>query len=218
MAAVFSFFIVSVAAIVTVVSFIIGCVALGEAESPWRSTKPMPIRRQKLVWFLVLISSATARYLDLLPALATDTALAATIVAAVAFAIGVLTPVWRERLAWSLVLLMSFALAQFFYSDPDMIRTALVVAIAAVAAFIIGIFWQGKLAWLLVFLISFAIAYWLYWIPALVGDSDLDQYAAWSLLSIVPWFLAGACASSTALLLQHFLRRRKATHDQRSAL
>jgi hypothetical protein len=93
----------------------------------------------------------------------------------------------------------------------------LVAAMAAVVAFIIGFFWRSKLAWLLVLLISFAIAYCLYWFPAWKTGSDLAQHGAWAPICIVPWFLAGAGASSVVLLLvrslQRVLHSRKIKHD-----
>jgi hypothetical protein len=45
------------------------------------------------------------------------------------------------------------------------------------------------------------LAHLIYWAPAWFGPGDRDQFAAWALIFIVPWFLTGAATSFVAVFL-----------------
>ena len=45
------------------------------------------------------------------------------------------------------------------------------------------------------------LAHLIYWAPAWFGPGDRDQFAAWALIFIVPWFLTGALTSFVTVFL-----------------
>src|SRR5947209_7024432 len=65
----------------------------------------------------------------------------------------------------------------------------------------------GRQAWLLPLAAPFFVAYSLYWWPVWMGSKDVDQYGAWALLVITPWYLAGAGTSACVVFLRRSLRR-----------
>lgn len=72
---------------------------------------------------------------------------------------------------------------------------ALLVALVSATVALGSAFVLSKPAiWFVVLLASFGVACCLYWLPVWSGQ-DPSEYAAWAPLFIIPWFLAGACAS-----------------------
>jgi hypothetical protein len=71
----------------------------------------------------------------------------------------------------------------------------LVALVSAVIAFVFAIALRSKIVWFFVLLASFGVAYCLYWFPVWSGHGSYSEYSSWAPLAIIPWFLAGACAS-----------------------
>jgi hypothetical protein len=90
----------------------------------------------------------------------------------------------------------------------------LLVALAsAVMTFAFAIALRGKLVWFLALLTPLGVAYCLYWLPVFWSGQDSVEYSAWASIFIIPWFLAGACASSAVILIVGCMRKRSATHS-----
>ena len=56
--------------------------------------------------------------------------------------------------------------------------------------------------------VPFLLSYTLYWSPVWFGHGDRAQFAAWAPLFIVPWFAAGAVASTLTMFLIGKMRLR----------
>src|SRR5580692_10999851 len=61
------------------------------------------------------------------------------------------------------------------------------------------------LRWIWVVIVPLILAYSLYWLPAWLGSADQADYAAWEILGVGSWFLAGAVPSAVLVLI---LRKR----------
>jgi hypothetical protein len=82
---------------------------------------------------------------------------------------------------------------------------AIVVVSSLVIALVIAQIGDRTLRSVAIIFSSFALAYSLYWSPVWLGASDQARYAAWAWLFIVPWFAAGALASTLCVYLLRFV-------------
>jgi biotin transporter BioY len=87
----------------------------------------------------------------------------------------------------------------------------LVVLVSVVMALAFASMLRGKVVWFLALLAPLGVAYCLYWFPVWSGQ-DSSEYSSWALVFIIPWFLAGACASLIVVYVVGRVRRRRATH------
>ena len=76
---------------------------------------------------------------------------------------------------------------------------------------------NGREIWLVPLIGPLVISYALYWPPVLMGAHDEDQFAAWQLLFIVPWYLAGVVTSAQVALLLRGLQKRKLENRPRNS-
>jgi hypothetical protein len=77
---------------------------------------------------------------------------------------------------------------------------AIVALVSALLAFVWARFPSGVASWLFALLMPLVISCSLYWLPVFMG-ADAYEYAAWAPIFIVPWYVAGAIASSLVVLL-----------------
>lgn len=106
---------------------------------------------------------------------------------------------------------LALAMLNFVLSLSLWSGALLVALVSAVVALAIATAWRGKAVWFLVLLASLGVANCLYWVPVWSGQSP-SEYAAWAPLFIIPWFLAGACASLVAVYAVVRVRERRAAH------
>jgi len=66
---------------------------------------------------------------------------------------------------------------------------------------------RGREVWLLPLAAPLVVSYSLYWLPVWMGSNDVDQYGAWALLFIIPWYLAGAGTSAYVVVLLRSLQK-----------
>jgi hypothetical protein len=88
----------------------------------------------------------------------------------------------------------------------------LVAMMSAVMALIFALMLRGKIVWFLALLVPLSFAYCLYWFPVWRGQNP-SEYAAWALLFIIPWFLAGACASLVVVYAVGRVRKFRSARD-----
>ena len=83
----------------------------------------------------------------------------------------------------------------------------IVVLVSALLAVLWAQLRSRTLVWILALGTPFIIARSLYWMAVWLGSDDVDQYGAWQWVAIVPWYCAGALASSAVVLLLRRVRK-----------
>jgi len=66
---------------------------------------------------------------------------------------------------------------------------------------------RGREVWPLALAVPLVISFSLYWLPVWMGAGDVAQFGAWAVLFIVPWYLAGAGASISVVILLKSLQK-----------
>ena len=86
-----------------------------------------------------------------------------------------------------------------------------VAAIIAIVSAVLAVFFarirSRALAWFAALLAPFLLSYALYWAPVWLG-AGADEYDAWAIIFLVPWYFAGAIASCLALVIARRQRLR----------
>jgi Flp pilus assembly protein protease CpaA len=83
----------------------------------------------------------------------------------------------------------------------------IVAALSALLTWVLFKLPRGRAVWLLPLALPLLISYSLYWLPVWMGAGDVAQFGAWAVLSILPWYLVGACTSACVVLLLRSLRK-----------
>jgi hypothetical protein len=92
--------------------------------------------------------------------------------------------------------------------SPQLKRTGSIIAIvSAVLAVFFARIRSRALAWFAALLAPFLLSYALYWAPVWLG-AGADEYDAWAIIFLVPWYFAGAIASCLALVIARRQRLR----------
>jgi hypothetical protein len=85
-------------------------------------------------------------------------------------------------------------------------RALVVVFASLLTAIALSHVRSNLLKWLLSLGAPLLFAYCLYWTPVWLGTSS-EEYSKWAPIFIIPWFAAGALASSVAVLFAGALRK-----------
>src|SRR5258706_12563750 len=89
----------------------------------------------------------------------------------------------------------------FLQALPSEAGLGIVVLLSGLLAVLWARLRPPTLVWILALGTPFILARSLYWLPVWLGSHDADQYGAWELLDVVPWYIAGAITSSVVGLL-----------------
>lgn len=71
-----------------------------------------------------------------------------------------------------------------------------------------GFLRKTRLKWTLALTVPYLFAHSLYWLPVWLGEHP-SEFSAWSVIFIVPWYLAGAISSALVAYLTGRWRRDK---------